>query len=66
MQQFVLDDDVPLSGGWLATHVDIYIGGVLRQTEDYGQYAANVALDPRLFDATQWSQATHWHVPPGQ
>jgi hypothetical protein len=39
---------------------------VLRQTEDYSQYAANLALDPRLFDATQWSQATHWHVPSGQ
>ena len=44
----------PLGGGWIATDVDIRIGGKSVQREQYAELRANVALPPSLFDPRQW------------
>lgn len=49
-----------LAGGWLATKVDIYIGGKLRQREEYSEWKADIALTDALFDPAQWAVAPHW------
>jgi hypothetical protein len=55
-----LDDYVRVGGGWLETKVDIYVGGVLRQREEYSDWAVDVALPDALFDPAQWQTAPHW------
>ena len=55
-----LDDYVRAGGGWLETRVDIYIGGVLRQREEYSDWKVDVALADALFDPAQWLSAPHW------
>jgi hypothetical protein len=58
--------DVHLGGyehvgeGWLATRVEFYSGGVLRQLEEYRDWKADPSLSPDLFDPTKWSTAPHW------
>jgi hypothetical protein len=55
-----LDDYVRVGGGWLETKVDIYQDGVLRQREEYSDYAVDMPLPDALFDLAQWQTAPHW------
>jgi hypothetical protein len=50
----------PVGGGWLATRIDMLVGGVPRQTEEYSSWKAGVALEPALFEPATWTSATHW------
>jgi hypothetical protein len=56
-----LDDYVPVGGGWLATRVDINLGGDRRQVEQYSSWRANVDLPRDFFVAEKWSEVPHWH-----
>lgn len=58
-----LDDYVDLSGGWLATKVQMYISGARRQAEEYSDWQAGIPLDPALFETGSWSTARHWAKP---
>ena len=55
-----LESYVPVSGGWLATHVAIMDGGVVRQAEDYSDWRGNVPLPNEFFVAEKWSDTPHW------
>ena len=44
----------PLGGGWIATDVDIRMGGKSVQREQYADLRANVDLPPSMFDPHQW------------
>jgi hypothetical protein len=55
-----LESYVPVGGGWLATHVAIMEGGVVRQAEDYSNWRGNVSLPQDFFVAEKWSEVTHW------
>jgi phosphohistidine phosphatase SixA len=44
----------PLAGGWIATDVDIRIGGKSVQREQYADLRGNVDLPLSLFDPHQW------------
>jgi len=57
-----LEHYVPVGKSWLATHIAMSTGGVVRQTEDYSNYEVDRALAPDLFDVTHWSSAPHWHT----
>lgn len=48
----------PLAGGWIATDVDIRIGGRSVQREQYADLRGNVDLPLSLFDPHQWPVAT--------
>lgn len=50
----------PLAGGWLATRIDMLVGGVPRQTEEYSTWKAGMPLEPALFEAASWTSAAHW------
>jgi phosphohistidine phosphatase SixA len=50
----LLGDYQPLGGGWIATDVDIRIGGKSVQREQYADLRANVELAPSFFDPHQW------------
>ena len=60
--------DVRLGGyeavgrGWLATRVEFYQGGALRQLEEYRDWKADPTLSPALFDPALWRTAPHWAV----
>jgi hypothetical protein len=56
-----LESYVPVGGGWLATHVAIMEGTVVRQAEDYSEWKGDVALPPNFFVAEKWWDAPHWH-----
>ena len=47
---------------WLATRISMAIG-TQRQTEEYFDWKADVALPESLFDVEQWSTAVHWAKP---
>jgi hypothetical protein len=55
-----LDGYVPLAGGWLATKIVMTEGGQPRQSEEYSDWKANVALSDELFSVEKWSTAPHW------
>ena len=55
-----LEKYVPVGGGWLATHVAIMEGGVVRQAEDYSDWKGGVALPSDFFVAEKWSEVPHW------
>ena len=55
-----LEAYVPVAGGWLATHVAIMEGGVVRQAEDYSDWRGNVALSNDFFVAEKWGEVPHW------
>jgi hypothetical protein len=55
-----LEKYVPVGGGWLATHVAIMDGGVVRQAEDYSDWKGDVALPNDFFVAEKWSDVPHW------
>jgi hypothetical protein len=55
-----LESYIQLGGGWLATHVLIMEGGVVRQAEDYRDWKANASLPNNFFVAEKWSQVPHW------
>jgi hypothetical protein len=52
-----------MGGGWIAPDVDISVGGVVVQHEQYADITADRALSPLLFDPQQWSTAPHWAPP---
>lgn len=58
-----LEKYVPVGGGWLATHVAIMEGGVVRQAEDYADWHGDVALPNDFFVAEKWSEVPHWAHP---
>ena len=47
----------PLGGGWIATDVDIRVGGKSVQREQYAELRANVDLPTSMFDPHQWPAA---------
>jgi hypothetical protein len=55
-----LEKYVPVGGGWLATHVAIMDGGVVRQAEDYSDWKGDMALPNDFFVAEKWSDVPHW------
>jgi hypothetical protein len=55
-----LESYVPVGHGWLATHVAIMEGGVVRQAEDYTDWHGDVALPADFFVAERWSDVPHW------
>jgi hypothetical protein len=55
-----LDDYVPLGAGWLATKIAMSVGGKPRQTEQYSDWSADIALPSALFDPATWTTAPHW------
>lgn len=55
-----LESYVPVGGGWLATHVAVMEGNVVRQAEDYRDWQGDVALRSDFFVAEKWSEAPHW------
>lgn len=57
-----LDGYVETGGGWLATKVVMYAGGVARQTEEYSDWRTGVELAPELFVAEKWGEVPHWSV----
>lgn len=59
-----LDDYVETGGGWLATKVAMYVGGVARQTEDYSDWRTGVELDPNFFVVEKWGTVPHWKRAP--
>ncbi len=50
----------PVGGGWLATRCEFWVGGQLRQVEEYQNWRAGVDLAPGLFDPATFSTAPHW------
>jgi hypothetical protein len=58
-----LDNYVETGGGWLATKVSMFSGGVPRQTEEYSGWKTRVKLDSKLFDPATWTTAVHWATP---
>lgn len=57
-----MDEYVEVGGGWLATKVAMYAGGVARQTEEYSEWKAGVELAPDFFVAEKWGEVPHWAV----
>ena len=55
-----LEKYVKVSGGWLATHVAIMEGTVVRQGEDYSDWRGNPPLPNDFFVAEKWSAVPHW------
>lgn len=55
-----LDGYERVGNGWLATKIDMLVGGVPRQTEEYSSWKVDVALEPALFEAASWTSAAHW------
>ncbi len=55
-----LESYVPVGGGWLATHVAIMEGSIVRQAEDYSDWRGDVALPNDFFVAERWSEVPHW------
>lgn len=55
-----LESYVPVGGGWLATHVAIMEGSVVRQAEDYSDWKGDVALPADFFVAEKWADTPHW------
>jgi hypothetical protein len=52
-----------LGGGWLATKIDMLVGGKPRQTEQYMGWKADIPLAAGLFDPATWTTAPHWVTP---
>ncbi|HEU6450903.1 MAG TPA: hypothetical protein VFT57_05735 [Gemmatimonadaceae bacterium] len=57
-----LDEYVETGGGWLATKVVMYSGGVARQTEEYSDWRTGVELSPDFFVVEKWGEVPHWAV----
>jgi hypothetical protein len=55
-----LEKYVPVGGGWLATHVAIMEGSIVRQAEDYSDWHGDVSLTSDFFVAERWSDVPHW------
>ena len=51
---------VKAGGGWLATKIEMFQGGVRRQAEEYSDWKVDVPVDPAMFDVTKWTTAPHW------
>jgi hypothetical protein len=51
---------VKAGGGWLATKIDMYQGGKVRQTEEYSEWKVDVPVDAAMFDLSKWTTAPHW------
>ena len=55
-----LEKYVRVGGGWLATHVAIMEGSMVRQAEDYSDWHGDVSLTNDFFVAERWSEVPHW------
>lgn len=51
---------VKAGGGWLATKIEMFQGGVRRQAEEYSDWKVDVPVDPAMFDVAKWTTAPHW------
>jgi len=51
---------VKAGGGWLATKIEMFQGGTLRQAEEYSDWKVDVPVDPAMFDVSKWTTAPHW------
>jgi hypothetical protein len=58
----------PAGDAWIESEIMIYVDGTLRQEEHYTNIRPGVALDPALFDTTDWRiDRPYWEGPsPGQ
>ena len=45
-----LDKYVRTGGGWLATHIGMFSGGLPRQLEDYYDWKSGIVIDPAVFE----------------
>ena len=59
-QDVRLENNVPLGGGWLATHVRILDKGSAMQTEEYSDWRAGVELPETFFQVEHWTEGAHW------
>jgi uncharacterized protein (TIGR02246 family) len=59
VQDVLLDDYVPVGGGWLATTVTIQ-SPTGSQTEEYMSWKGNPALPRAFFVAEHWKDGPHW------
>lgn len=50
----------PVAGGWLATKIEMYVGGKPRQFEEYSDWRAGMDLPAALFDSQNWMRGRHW------
>lgn len=50
----------PLEKGWLATKVEMTMGGKPMQTEEYSDWKGNPELSADLFNPATWTSAPHW------
>ncbi len=60
VQDIRFDGYVPLDRSWLATRIDILVGGRTAMREEYTRYEADPVLPDALFDPTRWRAAPHW------
>jgi hypothetical protein len=51
---------VKVGEGWLATHIDVLVGGKPRQVEDYTEWSSTVPIPDALFNRTTWVTTGHW------
>jgi hypothetical protein len=59
-QEGILNDQQQFGGGWSETKVVFYINDKLIQKEYYRDCKANVDIDPKVFDPTQFGKM-HWY-----
>ena len=55
-----LTDYVQAGHGWLATKVTMFVGGVMRQTEEYADWKVDVHLPDAMFRLLTWTTTPHW------
>ncbi|HUP88513.1 MAG TPA: hypothetical protein VM100_04155 [Longimicrobiales bacterium] len=55
-----LNNYVQVGKGWLATKIEMTVGGKPAQSEEYSDWKVDVELAPELFTPATWSTAPHW------
>lgn len=55
-----LTDYVRVGHGWLATKVTMFVGDVMRQTEEYADWKVGVNLPDSMFRLSTWTTTPHW------
>jgi hypothetical protein len=59
-EEGVLEDQINLGGGWSETKATFYINDHLIQKEYYHECKANVEIDPRIFQPSEFGKI-HWY-----
>jgi hypothetical protein len=59
-EEGILDDQIKLDGGWSETKVTFFINDHLIQKEYYRECKANIDIDPRIFQPSEFGK-THWY-----